>query len=127
VPLADDEFRVRLRGVLVRAGLSMRRLSDALGRDPGYVAASLDPSRPSRARPTPDDLLAASDVTSIPFVELLAQLWGIPPERLADELRELGIGGLTVGDQTSLTPRERAGVADYVDFLAARHRQGADH
>jgi transcriptional regulator with XRE-family HTH domain len=91
--LTDDEFRARLRDVLSRSGLSMRALSAALGRDPGYVAALLDPSRPSRARPTPADLLRASDVTGIPFVELLEELWGIEQTRLADELALLGLGG----------------------------------
>ena len=57
MPPNDEEFRAALRDVLVRSGLSMRALSAALGRDPGYVAALLDPSRPSRARPTPVDLL----------------------------------------------------------------------
>src|SRR5450759_3977320 len=91
--LTDDEFRARLRDILGRSGLSMRALSAALGRDPGYVAALLDPSRPSRASPTPADLLRASDGTGIPFVELLEALWGVEPQRLADELAVLGPGG----------------------------------
>jgi hypothetical protein len=65
--LTDDEFRARLRDVLERSGRSMRALNAAFGRDQGYVAARLDPSRPSRARPTPADLLRASDATGIPF------------------------------------------------------------
>jgi transcriptional regulator with XRE-family HTH domain len=119
--LTDEEFRTHLRGVLARSGLSMRALSAALGRDPGYVAAILDPSRPSRARPTPADLLQTSDATGIPFVELLEALWGIEPRRLADELAKLGIGGSFSAEMASLTPAERASVADFVAFLAARH------
>src|SRR5450759_497594 len=90
--LADDEFRARFREVLGRSGLSMRALSAAMGRDPGYVAALLDPSRPSRARPTPADLVRASDATGIPLVELLKVLWGIEPSRLTDDLARLGLG-----------------------------------
>jgi len=127
----DDEFRTSLRVVLARSGLSMRALSAAMGRDAGYVAALLDPSRPSRARPTPTDLLRASDATGIPFVELLATLWGIEPRRLADELAKLGVGASFGAEMASLTPAERASVADYVAFLAARHPsergQGRDH
>jgi transcriptional regulator with XRE-family HTH domain len=119
--LTDHEFRVRLRDVLGRAGLSMRALSAVLGRDPGYVAALLDPSRPSRARPTPADLLRASDATGIPFVELLESLWGIEPARLADELGRLGLGGPSEGQLASLTEAERASVAAFVAFLAAGH------
>jgi transcriptional regulator with XRE-family HTH domain len=119
--LTDDEFRVRLRDVLARSGLSMRALSAALGRDPGYVAALLDPSRPSRARPTPADLLRASDATAILFVELLEGLWGIEPKRLADELGRLGLGGPSDGQLASLTEAERASVAAFVAFLAAGH------
>ena len=93
MPLDDTDFRSRLRDVLARSGRSMRALSAALGRDPGYVAALLDPDRPSRARPTPADLVRASDATGIPFVELLERLWAIPAARLADELGRLGVGG----------------------------------
>jgi hypothetical protein len=116
----DDEFRTSLREVLVRSGLSMRALSGAMGRDPGFIAASLDATRPSRARPTPADLLRASDATGIPFVELLAALWGISPVRLADELGRLGVGDLPVGGVGDLTDAERAEVADFAAFLASR-------
>ncbi len=80
MPPDDEEFRAAVRDVLERSGLSMRALSAAMGRDTGYIAALLDPTRPSRARPTPADLLAASDATGITFVELLESTWGI--ERL---------------------------------------------
>jgi transcriptional regulator with XRE-family HTH domain len=119
--LTDDEFRARLRDILGRSGLSMRALSATLGRDPGYVAALLDPSRPSRAHPTPADLLRASDATGIPFVELLEALWGIEPARLADELGRRGLGRSTDTRLTRLSDAERAEVSDYVDFLVARH------
>jgi transcriptional regulator with XRE-family HTH domain len=117
----DDEFRANLREVLERSGLSMRALSAALGRDPGYVAALLDPSRPSRARPTPADLLRASDATGIPFVELLEALWEIEPSRLADELAALGLSGPSDGQLASLSEAERASVSAFVAFLAAGH------
>src|SRR5450755_886484 len=86
----EDDFRVAMREVVARSGRSMRALSAEMGRDPGYIAALLDPSRPSRARPTPADLVAASDATGISFVELLEKLWGIEPARLARELRRIG-------------------------------------
>jgi transcriptional regulator with XRE-family HTH domain len=123
VPPTDDEFRAKLRDVLARSGLSMRALSAVLGRDPGYVAALLDPSRPSRARPTPADLLRASDATGIGFVELLEALWGIEPLRLADELGRLGLGGSGDTHLAGLSDAERAEVSDFVAFLAARHRR----
>jgi transcriptional regulator with XRE-family HTH domain len=119
--LTEDEFRAKFRDILTRSGLSMRALSAALGRDPGYVAALLDPSRPSRARPTPADLLRASDATGIPFVELLESLWGIESTRLADELGRLGLGASTDPRLAALSDIERAEVSDFVDFLAARH------
>jgi transcriptional regulator with XRE-family HTH domain len=123
--LTDDDFRIRLRDVLTRSGLSMRALSAALGRDPGYVAANLDPSRPSRARPTPADLLRASDATGIPFVELLEALWGVEPSRLADELGRLGLGGMSDTRLKRLSEDERAEVSDFVAFLSARHRKSS--
>jgi len=119
--LTDDVFRARLRDVHARSGRSMRALSAALGRDLGYVAALLDPSRPSRARPTPADLLRASDATGIPFVELLEALWGIERSRLADELGRLGLGGLADTRLAGLSDAERAEVSDFIAFLVARH------
>jgi hypothetical protein len=123
--LTDDEFRVRLRDVLGRSGLSMRALSAALGRDPGYIAALLDPSRLSRARPTPADLVRASDATAIPFVNLLEGLWGIPAWRLADELARLGLDRRTDSRLAALSDAERAEVSDFVDYLASRHPKRA--
>jgi len=121
MPPDDDEFRTALRDVLERSGLSMRALSAAMGRDPGYIAALLDPSRPSRARPTPADLIRASDATGIAFVELLESLWGIERSRLADELGHLGLGGSGEGAFDRLSESERASVADFIAFLVARH------
>ncbi len=122
---ADSEFRARLREVLARSGLSMRALSAAMGRDPGYVAALLDPSRPSRAHPTPADLLRVSDATGTPLVELLEALWGIEPQRLADELAMLGLGGSARTCDGMLSDAECAEVSDFVAFLAARHRKSS--
>jgi hypothetical protein len=120
VVMPDDQaFRTALREVLTRSGRSMRQLSAAMGRDPGYIAALLDPTRPSRARPTPADLLAASDATGIPFVELLQAIWGIDAERLA---RELGVdaGGSAASGLARLTRADRRELADFARFLAAR-------
>jgi hypothetical protein len=92
-----------------------------MGRDPGYVASLLDPARPSRARPTPADLLSASDATGISLVELLEKLWGIDPARLAGELIALGVSPSADQRLAGLSESERASVADYVGFLASRH------
>ena len=116
----DDELRAAIREILARSGLSMRALSAAMGRDTGYVAAILDPTRPSRARPTPADLLAASDATGITFVELLESLWGIERTRLADELGSLGVGLAAEGKLDRLSDAQRRQVADFADFLASR-------
>lgn len=118
-----DSFRDRLRTVLERFGGSMRALSLVMGRDQGYVAALLDPSRPSRARPTPADLLRASDATAIPLVELLELVWDIPPSRLASELHRLGIGSPFEAGLAELTEPERATVAELIAVLGARHRK----
>jgi transcriptional regulator with XRE-family HTH domain len=117
------EVRDAIGTILARTGLSMRSLSAVMGRDPGYVAAYLDPTRPSRARPTPDDLVAASDATGISLVELLEGVWGIDRRRLADELAVLGVASGLGTRYEALAAAERAEVADYVDFLAARRRR----
>ena len=118
--LSDDEFRIRLRTILGRSGRSMRQLSAALGRDPGYIAALLDPSRPPRARPTPADLVAAADATGIPLVDWLAELWVIDPARLADELIVLGVTGSVDQRLAGLPPAERALVVQLIEALTAK-------
>jgi transcriptional regulator with XRE-family HTH domain len=122
---STEEAREAIRAVIVRSGLSMRALSVAMGRDPGYVAAYLDPTRPSRARPTPDDLAAASGATGITLVELLEGVWGIDHRRLADELASLGVASGLAARYEALSAAERAEVTDYIEFLAAR-RRGSD-
>jgi len=82
----DETFRLLLREIVDGSGRSLRQLSLAMGRDVGYLAALLDPNRPSRARPTPTDLVGLSDATGIALVELLEQLWGIDRARLEREL-----------------------------------------
>ena len=120
---STEEAREGIRAVLARSGLSMRALSAAMGRDQGYLAAYLDPARPSRARPTPDDLVAASDATGISLVELLEAVWGIDPRRLADELAVLGVGSELGARYEALSDAERAEVAEYIAFLATRRRR----
>lgn len=128
MPPGDEELRAAIRAILERTGLSMRALSAVMGRDPGYVAALLDPSRPSRARPTPADLRATSDATGIAFVELLEAVWGIDRARLAGELEQLGVAGPGRGSLGELPESERASVADFIAFLASRHsRRGRRH
>jgi hypothetical protein len=121
--LSDTAFREALGAVLKRSRRSMRSLSIAMGRDPGYLAALIDPNGRPRARPTPLDLLAVSDVTGIPFVELLERLWVVRRERLVAELglrgAEPSLGALL----KALPPDEREAVADFAAFLAARARR----
>ncbi len=119
---SDADFRARLRDLVDRSGLSMRRLSTAMGRDPGYLAALLDPDRPSRARPTPADLVAASDATGIPLVDWLRELWAIDPARLSSELQELGFSAALDERLASLPPADRRLVLSLIDSLRAAKR-----
>lgn len=119
-PLSDDDFRRAMREVVARSGRSLRSLSLAMGRDAGYIAALLDPTRPSRARPTPDDLVALSDATGIPVVELFETLWAIPIRRLAAELDRLDPEGTVEDRAASLSPEDRRTIADLTEFLVAR-------
>lgn len=115
-----DEARAAIRNVLAMSGLSMRALSAVMGRDADYVAAFLDPRRPTRARPTPQDLMAVSDATGIPVVELLDEIWGIPPARLAAELG--APGGVPLEETLSrLSDTQRDEVAAFITSIAPRH------
>ena len=119
--LDDETFRTRLQALLRQTGRSQRALSAAFGRDPTYVQALLDPTRPGRARPTPADLLRCADATGIPLVDLLERLWGIPPERLAQECAKRGLGAIPEARRGGLSDEERRSVADFVAYLRARH------
>jgi transcriptional regulator with XRE-family HTH domain len=124
---SDEEFRARLRTLLERSGQSMRGFSSAMGRDPGYVAALLDPARPSRSRPTPEDLARASDATGILLVEFLHELWAIDPARLAAELTGLGLTDPLDRRLSRLAPAERRLVLGLIETLAtAAERQAPD-
>jgi hypothetical protein len=120
----DAAFRDAFREIAARSGRSLRGLSVAMGRDAGYVAALLDPTRPSRARPTPQDLLSLSEATGIPFVELLERLWGIPMSRLADELA--ASGGARPGAANELSRTDQELLAEFGEFLASRRQAHRD-
>jgi hypothetical protein len=121
----DEDFRTAMREILARSGLSMRAMSAVMGRDPGYVASLLDPSRPSRARPTPADLLSASDATGISLVDLLEKLWGIDPARLVGELGRIGNTPGAAAPMRELSADERALVAGFVELLLASRARRA--
>ncbi len=117
----DAAFRSAMRRVVERSGRSLRSLSIAMGRDQGYLAALLDPRRPSRARPTPDDLVALSDATAIPLIELFEALWGIPVERFAGEVHDAARPVDAMPLPYGLSPNDRRMVREFAAFLAARH------
>jgi hypothetical protein len=119
----DDAFRAALRAIVARTGRSARAVSLAMGRDPGYVTALLDPSRPSRARPTPADLARLSDATDIPLLELFESVWGIPPDRFAAELQTPGVGKRRAAEIVALTAEDRDLVAAFARLLAGRRRR----
>jgi transcriptional regulator with XRE-family HTH domain len=121
-----EQVRAELREVLARTGLSMRQLSLAMGRDPGYVAAFLDASRPSRAVPTPEDLRRLSDQTGIPLVRLLERFWGIPPQRLAKDLEQLSITFSPDDRLSKLTDAELNEVLDFAGYLVERRPQHSE-
>ena len=121
-----DQVRRELRNILETTGMSNRQLSLAMGRDAGYVSALLDPSRPSRARPTPTDLEQLSDATGIPLVQLLERIWGIASSRLAEEVSQGEISGALRDRIPDLTDEEMRDVVGYVDYVIRRRDRGGD-
>jgi hypothetical protein len=118
----DDAFRQALRDLLERSGLSMRGLSLTMGRDQGYVQSLLDPNRPSRARPTPADLLRLADATGLSFVGLIESLWGIPLARLVPEARDATASSSVAASLARLPAADRRFVGRLIDFLVADGR-----
>lgn len=118
----DGDARRAIRELLESSGLSMRALSASMGRDADYVAAFLDPRRGTRARPSPDDLVAVADATGASLVGLLDGVWGLEPGRLA---RELGAsdGGMVLPD---MTVAERDRVLEFARFVVASRRDGSE-
>jgi transcriptional regulator with XRE-family HTH domain len=114
------QVRDELRRISETTGLSNRQLSLAMGRDAGYVSALLDPSRPSRARPTAADLERLSGATGIPLTQLLEGIWGIAGSRLADEMSRGELAGTLRKRIPDLTDDEMVDVIGYVDYVIRR-------
>ena len=119
-----DQVRDELRGMLETAGMSNRQLSLAMGRDAGYVSALLDPSRPSRARPTPADLERLSDASGIPLTRLLERIWGIASSRLAEEMSRGELAGSIGEHMPELTDDEMRDVVSYADYVINKRERG---
>ena len=109
--------------LLESTGMSRRQLSLAMGRDAGYVSALLDEKRHPRATPTPADLTRLSDETGIPFAELLERFWGIPAQRLADDLPELSVRFSQDERLSQLTADELREVLDFAGYLIDRRQR----
>ena len=122
----DEQVRAEMRRLLESTGMSRRKLSLAMGRDAGYVSAFLDEQRHPRATPTPSDLARLSDETSIPFTELLERFWGIPAQRLADDLSQLSVRFSEDERLSQLTADELREVLDFAGYLVERRRRGAE-
>jgi hypothetical protein len=120
-----EQVRDEFRNILETTGMSNRQLSLAMGRDAGYVSALLDPSRPSRATPTPADLERLSDATDIPLVNLLEQFWGISSTRLAEDLSHLELSLSAKERVPELTDDEMREVIGYADYLVEKRGRGA--
>lgn len=114
-----------MRQLLDSTGMSRRQLSLAMGRDAGYASAFLDEKRHPRAVPTPADLARLSDETDIPFVELLERFWGIPAQRLADDLSQLSVRFSEDERLSQLTADDLREVLDFAGYLIARRGRGA--
>ena len=121
---AIERVREELRNILETTGMSNRQLSLAMGRDAGYVSALLDPSRPSRARPTPTDLERLSDATGISLVNLLERIWGIPTSRLVEEVSRSELSESMRRRIPDLTDDEMSDVVGYVDYVIRKRDAG---
>ena len=95
-----------------------------MGRDAGYVSALLDPSRPSRATPTPTDLERLADGTGIPLVSLLERFWGISSVRLAEDLSHLELSVSAKERVPELTDDEMREVIGYADYIVEKRGRG---
>ena len=120
-----DQVRRELRNILETTGMSNRQLSLAMGRDAGYVSALLDPSRPSRARPTPTDLERLSDATGMPLTDLLERIWGIRSARLVEEIGRGEHAGSVRARIPDLTDDEMRDVVGYVEYVIRKRGRGA--
>ncbi len=119
----DDQVRAEMYRLLESTGMSRRQLSLAMGRDAGYVSAFLDEKRHPRATPNPADLTRLSDETGIPLTELLARFWGIPAQRLADDLSELSVRFSQDERLSQLTADELREVLDFAGYLIDRRQR----
>jgi hypothetical protein len=113
-----------LERILETTGMSNRQLSLAMGRDAGYVSALSDPSRPSRARPSPTDLERLSDATGISLVSLLERIWGISTSRLVEEVSRGELSESLRERIPDLSDDEMRDVVGYVDYVIRKRNGG---
>ncbi|MCH8893901.1 MAG: hypothetical protein IIB32_10405 [Chloroflexi bacterium] len=119
-----DQVRGELERILETTGMSNRQLILALRRSAGYVSALLDPSRPSRARPSPTDLERLSDATGISLVSLLERIWGISTSRLVEEVSRGELSESLRERIPDLSDDEMRDVVGYVDYVLRKRGRG---
>jgi len=118
----EAAFRAYLAEAARRSGVPLRRLSEAMGRDPGYLAQFLgaEPGK-TRGMPTPEELKAAAPLLGVPLLELLERGYGIRREDLAPELETVAGHRAAWADQLeALGPEERRTVLAFLAFVAAQ-------
>jgi hypothetical protein len=118
----SDQFRAFARQRLAETGVSMRKLSRAMGRDDAYVSQLLDPP-PGRSRPmpTPVELRAAAVLLDVPYMQLLMVVWGVTEDDIASYYKDIGIRLAGVSIRWSdYTASELEELLDYASYLLVR-------
>jgi len=120
-----ERFRAYLRERLQATGVSKRKLSLAMGRDPSYVAQLLDPPRTGpRALPSPAELRKAAPLLGVPLMELIEHAWGITRVELEVDLQAIAAHqGTWAADLFELNAVERAEVLNFIAFTKAKRKE----
>ena len=120
-----ENFRIYLRKRLAERGVSKRRLSLVMHRDPSYVAQLLDPpTGTSRALPSPAELRLAAPVLGVPLVELLELAWGISQQELEADIQTVAAHrGVWAEAFADLSTSEREEVLNFIAYVKAKRAQ----
>jgi len=115
-----ENFRIYLRKRLAERGVSKRRLSLVMHRDPSYVAQLLDPpTGTSRA-----ELRLAAPVLGVPLVELLELAWGISQQELEADIQTVAAHrGVWAEAFADLSTSEREEVLNFIAYVKAKRAQ----
>jgi transcriptional regulator with XRE-family HTH domain len=98
-------------------GWSMRRFSDAIGKDPSWLSQLL---LGRRGLPTPDECRVIAEVLDVPLTTLLEIVWEVDPAELSREIETVAAHPDDEVSIADLSDQDRATIRDFIGYVRAK-------